>query len=65
MGKIKLLCLGIQTISLNIKKNKGVELPGGLAVKNSTLSLPGLGFDPRPGNFYMPRVWPKKRKIRI
>ena len=24
-------------------------------------SLLWLGFHPRPGNFHMPRVWPKKR----
>lgn len=37
-------------------------------VKNLALSLQRLrvllwcGFDPRPGNFHMPRAWPKKRE---
>ena len=38
------------------------EFPGGLLVKDSTLSLLWLGFDPWPGNFSIPWVWPKKKK---
>ena len=31
-------------------------------VKDTALSLLGLQFDPCPGNFHMPRVWPKREK---
>ena len=31
-----------------------VEFPGGLAVKDSVLSLLWLRFDPWPGNFHVP-----------
>ena len=40
-------------------------------VKDSVLSLQWLrlllwhGFDPWPGNFHVPWVWPKKKKIKI
>ena len=43
-----------------------LEFPGGLAVKDLTLSLPWLGslrchgFSTWPGNFWM--LWPKKKK---
>ena len=43
----------------------GVEFPGGLAVKDPALSLLWCGFDPWPRNFYMPRVWPKKKKKKV
>ena len=32
------------------------DFPGGLAVKDSALSLLWLRVDPQPGNFHMPRV---------
>ena len=38
------------------------EFPGGLAVKDSALSLPWLRFNPWPRNFHMPQVQPKKKK---
>ena len=38
------------------------EFPGGPAVKDLALSLLWLEFDPWPGNFCVPWVWPKKRK---
>ena len=31
-------------------------------VKDLVLLLLWLGFHPWPGNFYMPRAWPKKNK---
>ena len=39
-----------------------MELPAGLAVKDSALSLLRHGFYPWPGNFHMPQAWPKKKK---
>ena len=51
----------------NIKKNIQ-EFVDGLLVKNLVLSplwfrlQLWLGFDPWPGNFRMPWVWPKKKK---
>ena len=42
------------------------EFPGGLAVKDSMLSLLWLGFNPWPRNFYTPWVWEKKiKKLKI
>ena len=38
------------------------ELPGGLRVKGSVLSLLWCGLDPWPGNFHMSWVWQKKKK---
>ena len=37
-----------------IRKPAWREFPGGLAVKDSALSLPWLGFDPWSGKFCMP-----------
>ena len=37
-----------------------LEFPGGLAVRDSMLSLLWLRFDPWPGNFCMPRMQPKQ-----
>ena len=31
-------------------------------VKDLALSLLWLGMNPWPGNFHMPRVWPKKKE---
>lgn len=36
------------------------EFPGALAVGNPGLSLLWLGFNPWPGNFCIPEMWPKK-----
>ena len=38
------------------------EFPGGLAVKESVLSLLWPGCSSWPGNFHMPQAWPKKKK---
>ena len=39
------------------------EFPSGLVVKKDLMSsLLWQGFDPWPGNFCMPQVWPKKGK---
>ena len=50
-----------------VLKYQSREFPGGLAVKDPVLSQLRLrsllwgSFDPWPGNFYMPRAWPKKQ----
>ena len=44
-----------------IKKNDSGEFLGGLAVKDSALSLLWFGLDSWPRNLYMPWVWPKKK----
>ena len=55
----------LSNASINAKKSMR-EFPGGQAVMDSALPLLwfglllGLGFEPRPRNFHMPRVWPKK-----
>ena len=33
-------------------------------VKDLSLSLLWLGFDPLPGNFQMPQAWPKINEIK-
>ena len=38
------------------------DFPGGLAFKDSALSLLWLRFDPWPGNLCMPWVWSEKKK---
>ena len=40
------------------KRKAGQEFPGGLAIKDSALSLLWLGFNPWPGNFCMPGAHP-------
>ena len=42
-------------------KGKNKEFPGRLAVKDPA-SLLWLGFNPWPGNFHIPAVWPKINK---
>ena len=44
------------------KSKSSREFPGGLAIKDSALSLPWFGFDPWSRNFYMLQVRPKKKK---
>ena len=34
-------------------------------MKHSALSLLWCRFDPWPGNFCMPQVWPKKKKVKF
>jgi len=41
---------------------KGIEFPGGVAVKDLELSLLWFGLDPWLGNFCMLWVWPKIKK---
>ena len=42
-------------------KSLSLEFPGGLAVKDTALSMLWHGFDPWPRNFCMPWMWPKKQ----
>ena len=46
---------------LPLETNKE-KFPGGLAVKDLTLSLMRPRFDPWHGNSHMPRAWPKTNK---
>ena len=43
-------------------KKAGLEFPGGLADKDSALSLLWLRFNSWPRNFHMPQTQPKKKK---
>ena len=44
---------------------KGLELPGGLAVKDPALSLLWLTSGPWPGNFCLPLGTAKKKKKKL
>ena len=46
------------------ENKKEVEFPGGLAVKDSVLSLLWLRFHRWPGNLWMLQAWPKQKNIR-
>ena len=50
-GRVLLFCFKVQAWR---------ELPGGLVVKDPTLSLLWCGFHPLPGNFCLPLAQPKK-----
>ena len=48
------------TIKTNLKKKKGSFFPGGIAIKDSVLSLLWLRFNPWSRNFCTPQAGPKK-----
>lgn len=48
--------------SFQIKMTHGMEFPGSLAIKDSTLSLLWLRFELWPRNSHKPQAWEKKKK---
>ena len=53
--------VSIQSIQ-RTSANKYMEFSGGLAVKDSALSLLWRAFDPWPRDFLMPQVQPKRKQ---
>ena len=47
-----------------VQRNRVLGVPGWPSSKDPVLSLLWHGFNPWPGKFHMPWMWPKKKKRR-
>lgn len=57
-----MLTPGQNSFNLQDRSWSSMEFPGGLTVKDLSLSLLWLELDPWPGHFLLPQAWAKKEK---